>query len=224
MAQITPEMIGEKSFSSQFRGYNMDEVDDFLDEITEELTNQLRNQKELNGRILELQQELAEVSQNAGGSQETTQLQALLRASRQRIAELEAEQKSGGAGDPALRKQLEDANKQIAQLRSRPAGNAELEEQYAIAKKRIAQLEAMIGEPEKLMSQLDADLQAKFDAASAETEAMVKKAKDETDAQLAQTKDALAKAYKEYNDLTAQVADLKTRYIEMLENQMKLMG
>ena len=44
---ITPEMISEKSFSTKFKGYNMDEVDDFLDYVMDEVDKLIRENKAL---------------------------------------------------------------------------------------------------------------------------------------------------------------------------------
>ena len=51
---ITINDIQNKQFTKVVRGYNPDEVDDFLDELTEQLEAMIKENRELNARIDEL--------------------------------------------------------------------------------------------------------------------------------------------------------------------------
>lgn len=236
---ITAEMIGEKSFSSQFRGYNMDEVDDFLDTLMDEVDALLKQQAALT-------EQLAQAGQggDAAAGQEISNLQSLLRASRQRVAQLEAdlrEMAESSDGTDTLKKQLDAAYARIAQLEStpavdpsadalraqlaqaqqrivlleaRPAGNEEVEElrvQLKLAKKRINELEAITGNSEALLQQLEEMMDAKLQAAQ---EAMDKKQN--------QAISQLTQAEEKYQQLSVQMNEIKGRYLAMLQNQMNM--
>lgn len=245
---ITPEMIGEKSFSSQFRGYNMDEVDDFLDLLLEEVDAMQKREAELTEKLAQAEKN----GENAAG-QEISNLQSLLRASRQRIAQLEADLRSASSGDDeALRAQLTRAQQRIAELEARPAADPEetralraelaraqqhiaeletrpaqdevaaLQHQLKLAKKRIAELEAVTGNPENLLSQINTAIDTKVKAAQEDIQDTVLAAKADTTQQLEAALSQLAAARQEYQALSQEVAEVKTRYMTMLKNQMSM--
>lgn len=58
MAITVPEII-EKQFTTKFRGYNQEEVDEFLDIIVDDYEDLVRENRELASRVKELEEKLA---------------------------------------------------------------------------------------------------------------------------------------------------------------------
>ena len=56
---VTPKDVNEKQFRDAWRGYNQEEVDDFLDQVAEAVDNTQRENEELRGRNIELEQALS---------------------------------------------------------------------------------------------------------------------------------------------------------------------
>lgn len=56
---VTPKDVNEKQFRDAWRGYNQEEVDDFLDRVAEAVDNTQRENEELRGRNIELEQSLS---------------------------------------------------------------------------------------------------------------------------------------------------------------------
>ena len=57
---ITPQEISDKAFSIKFRGYNKEEVDEFLDKIYFELEELIRNKEETELYIKKLEERLSD--------------------------------------------------------------------------------------------------------------------------------------------------------------------
>ena len=57
---VTPKDINEKQFSDAWRGYNQEEVDDFLDRVAEAVETTQRESEALRERNLELEQALVD--------------------------------------------------------------------------------------------------------------------------------------------------------------------
>lgn len=56
---VTPKDVNEKQFRDAWRGYNQEEVDDFLDRVAEAVDNTQRENEALRGRNIELEQSLS---------------------------------------------------------------------------------------------------------------------------------------------------------------------
>jgi DivIVA domain len=56
---LTPLDIHNKEFSRVFRGYDCDEVDEFLDQVIKDYEALIRENKELEARVRELEEKLA---------------------------------------------------------------------------------------------------------------------------------------------------------------------
>ncbi|UOF89172.1 DivIVA domain-containing protein [Fodinisporobacter ferrooxydans] len=56
---LTPLDIHNKEFSKAFRGYNEDEVNEFLDHVIKDYEGLIRENKELHNRIVELEERLS---------------------------------------------------------------------------------------------------------------------------------------------------------------------
>jgi cell division initiation protein len=59
---LTPLDIHNKEFSRSFRGYNEDEVNEFLDQIIKDYEAQIRENKELQNQIQSIQERLSHFS------------------------------------------------------------------------------------------------------------------------------------------------------------------
>jgi cell division initiation protein len=86
---LTPIDVQQKTFGPELRGYNMDEVDDFLDEVVATLKDYDQRLRDAQDRIRALEAELA-----SRGEEETAISRALVAAQKQAdaiIAEAQAE-------------------------------------------------------------------------------------------------------------------------------------
>lgn len=129
---LTPMDIHNKEFSKAFRGYNEDEVDQFLDEIVEEFERLYKENIELKDRISALNDQISSYK-----AIENTLKETLITAQRtadevgaaaQRKAELiikEAEEKAHGIIERAnmniidIQKEYENVKKQILLYKAR---------------------------------------------------------------------------------------------------------
>lgn len=68
---LTPIDIDNKQFSRQLKGYNVDEVDDFLDEISADYERAMLMNKNLEDKIAELESILQEYKNAEGSLQDT---------------------------------------------------------------------------------------------------------------------------------------------------------
>lgn len=68
---LTPIDIDNKQFSRQLKGYNVDEVDDFLDEISADYERAMLMNKNLEDKIAELENILQEYKNAEGSLQDT---------------------------------------------------------------------------------------------------------------------------------------------------------
>lgn len=68
---LTPIDIDNKQFSRQLKGYNVDEVDDFLDEISADYERAMLMNKNLEDKISELEKILQEYKNAEGSLQDT---------------------------------------------------------------------------------------------------------------------------------------------------------
>ena len=248
---ITPEMISEKSFSTKFKGYNMDEVDDFLDYVMDEVDKLIRENKALqegsaggdHDKLVKLTSELEatraklkqlENARDREDNGEATALRAELKKAQRRIAELEA----GGTTDAselnALRAQLMNAQAQIAQLESKPVGlpSMEVDNLRAQLAQREAELKAAQDELAALRAKPAAN-EAALEAAHKQAQEIISDAKLRSDFMIkdaeTQTRKALAAmrvevddAQKEFDTLRAQIREVRNRYLITLQNQMRI--
>jgi len=213
---ITPEMISEKSFSSAFRGYNMDEVDDFLDEIMDEMEGLLAQ----NAMLREEASKAAPVADN----------QEELMALRAQISELRAENKALEGEVGALNHANRALSDQVAMAANAPAGEDHTAELIA-AKSRIAELEQKIRTMNAARSAMaetvpapagDELMQAIMAAAQKKIDAMVDEVQATAHEAVAQIKSDVESAGSEVNDTRSQIHDIRDRYLTMLKNQMKI--
>ncbi|MDQ4143894.1 MAG: DivIVA domain-containing protein [Actinomycetota bacterium] len=112
---VTPKDINEKQFRDAWRGYNQEEVDDFLDTVAEVLDNTQRENQGLRARNLELEQALSTTREAEEMLKKT--LVTAQRAAEEAIAKAkakakqlvdEAEKRASGANEEA-RRIIEDA-------------------------------------------------------------------------------------------------------------------
>ena len=68
---LTPEDIDKQQFSKQFKGYAVEEVDDFLEELTNDYEVLMLANKKQEDKIKELEIKLNSVSTNTNVLQET---------------------------------------------------------------------------------------------------------------------------------------------------------
>ena len=115
---ITPKDINEKQFGDAWRGYNQEEVDDFLDRVAEAVDNTQRESEAVRGRNLELEQALSTTRDTEEMLKKT--LVTAQRAAEEAIAKAkakadqivkEAETRARGANEEA-RKIIEEAQEE----------------------------------------------------------------------------------------------------------------
>lgn len=68
---LTPLAIDEQQFGRQFKGYDVDEVDDFLEQVANDYETLMINNKEQEDKIRELEVKLEALTANQGLLQET---------------------------------------------------------------------------------------------------------------------------------------------------------
>jgi len=242
---ITPEMISEKSFSTKFKGYNVDEVDDFLDYVMDEVDKLIRENKSLqegddHEKLVKLTAELeatrSKVKQleNAGAdSAELNGLRAEIKNLQHRNAELEA-----GNVDAAelnnLRSQLMAAKTQIAELESRPVGlpsmevdnlKAQLEQREAelrAAHQEIAELRAKPTASDAVIEAANKKAQQIIGDATVRSDFMIKDAETQTRKALAAMRVEVDEAQKEFENLRVQMREVRNRYLITLQNQLRV--
>ncbi|HZY57768.1 MAG TPA: DivIVA domain-containing protein [Rubrobacteraceae bacterium] len=153
--EITPREINEKQFRDAWRGYNQEEVDDFLDLVAETLETTQQENTALRGRNIELEQALATTKDTEEMLKKT--LVTAQRAAEEAIAKAklkaeqlvtEAEKRARGANQEA-RKIIESAEEDARRARQE-------EERKGEAKRR--DLDAAIGR----LSSYQSDLQEKL--------------------------------------------------------------
>lgn len=249
---ITPEMISEKSFSTKFKGYNMDEVDDFLDYVMDEVDKLIRENKALqeggaggdHDKLVKMTSELEatraklkqlENARDRGEDNgEAMALRAELKKAQRRIAELEAGGNTDVSELNALRAQLMAAQTQIAQLESKPVGlpSMEVDNLRAQLAQREAELQAVRDELAALRAKPAAN-EAAMEAANKQAQEIISDAKLRSDFMIkdaeTQTRKALAAmrvevddAQKEFDTLRAQIREVRNRYLITLQNQMRI--
>src|ERR671917_43557 len=108
---VTPKDINEKQFRDAWRGYNQEEVDDFLDKVAEAVDNTQRENHSLRARNLELEQALS-TTREAKKTLVTAQRAAeeAISKAKAKAKQLvdEAEKRASGANEEA-RKIIEEA-------------------------------------------------------------------------------------------------------------------
>lgn len=153
--EITPRVINEKQFRDAWRGYDQEEVDDFLDLVAETLETTQQENTALRGRNVELEQALATTKDTEEMLKKT--LVTAQRAAEEAIAKAkvkaqqlvtEAEKRARGANQEA-RKIIESAEEDARRARQE-------EERKGEAKRR--ELDAAIGR----LSSYQSDLQEKL--------------------------------------------------------------
>src|SRR5918997_1856979 len=108
--ELTPRDIHEKQFRDAWRGYNQEEVDDFLDKVAEAVDNTQRENHSLRARNLELEQALSTTREAEEMLKKT--LVTAQRAAEEAISKAkakakqlvdEAEKRASGANEEARR-------------------------------------------------------------------------------------------------------------------------
>ena len=154
---VTPKDINEKQFRDAWRGYNQEEVDDFLDRVAEAVDNTQRENAALRGRNLELEQALSTTREAEEMLKKT--LVTAQRAAEEAIAKakakadqivVEAENRARGANEEA-RKIIEEAQTDA---------NRKAIEIERAGKDRRRDLDAAIGRLSSYQSELQQKLQA----------------------------------------------------------------
>ena len=108
---LTPEDIDRQQFSKQFKGYAVEEVDDFLEELTNDYEVLMLANKKQEDKIKELETKLESVSTNTNVLQETLLIAKQTADEMKRRAEEEASMIVGKA-----KKMLEDRAGNIDQI------------------------------------------------------------------------------------------------------------
>lgn len=159
---LTPIDIQQKTFGPELRGYNMDEVDDFLDEVVATLKDYDQRIRDAQDRIRALEAEVA-----TRGEDETAISRALVAAQKQADAVLdEAHQEA--------ERIRSDAFDEADQLRSdRDAERMALTQEMARMRATVADLKRRILE---LASTAESDLDAMDVAIADASESMVEPA------------------------------------------------
>ena len=219
---ITPEMISEKSFSTKFKGYNMDEVDDFLDYVMDEVDKLIRENKALQ-------------EGGAGGDHDKlVKMTSELEATRAKLKQLENARDRGEDNGEAMALRAELKKAQRAQLESKPVGlpSMEVDNLRAQLAQREAELQAVRDELAALRAKPAAN-EAAMDAANKQAQEIISDAKLRSDFMIkdaeTQTRKALAAmrvevddAQKEFDTLRAQIREVRNRYLITLQNQMRI--
>ena len=248
---ITPEMISEKSFSTKFKGYNMDEVDDFLDYVMDEVDKLIRENKALqeggaggdHDKLVKMTSELEatraklkqlENARDRDDNGEAMALRAELKKAQRRIAELEAGGNTDATELNALRAQLMAAQTQIAQLESKPVGLpsievdnlraqlAQREAELQAARDELAALRAKPAANEAVLEAANKQAQEIISDAKLRSDFMIKDAETQTRKALAAMRVEVDDAQKEFDTLRAQIREVRNRYLITLQNQMRI--
>ena len=248
---ITPEMISEKSFSTKFKGYNMDEVDDFLDYVMDEVDKLIRENKAQqeggaggdHDKLVKMTSELEatraklkqlENARDRDDNGEAMALRAELKKAQRRIAELEAGGNTDATELNALRAQLMAAQTQIAQLESKPVGLpsmevdnlraqlAQREAELQAARDELAALRAKPAANEAVLEAANKQAQEIISDAKLRSDFMIKDAETQTRKALAAMRVEVDDAQKEFDTLRAQIREVRNRYLITLQNQMRI--
>ena len=108
---LTPEDIDKQQFSKQFKGYAVEEVDDFLEELTNDYEVLMLANKKQEDKITELEAQMDGLSTNTNVLQETLLIAKQTADEMRRRAEEEANMIVGEA-----KKMLEDRAGNIDQI------------------------------------------------------------------------------------------------------------
>ena len=108
---LTPEDIDKQQFSKQFKGYAVEEVDDFLEELTNDYEVLMLANKKQEDKIKELEAKIDDLSTNTNVLQETLLIAKQTADEMRRRAEEEANIIVGEA-----KKMLEDRAGNIDQI------------------------------------------------------------------------------------------------------------
>ena len=108
---LTPEDIDKQQFSKQFKGYAVEEVDDFLEELTNDYEVLMLANKKQEDKIKELEAKIDGLSTNTNVLQETLLIAKQTADEMRRRAEEEAKMIVGEA-----KKMLEDRAGNIDQI------------------------------------------------------------------------------------------------------------
>ena len=136
---LTPEDIDRQQFSKQFKGYAVEEVDDFLEELTNDYEVLMLANKKQEDRIKDLETKLEGISNNTNILQETLLIAKQTADDMKKRAEEEANIIVAEA-----KKMLEDRAGNIDQIIQEKQDTLEIETYKAKAEKMlIEQLEIL---------------------------------------------------------------------------------
>ena len=114
---LTPMDINNKEFKKGMRGYNADEVDDFLDEVIENYESLYKENATLNDKISSLQEQLEQYKKIENSIQNTLILAQNAADQAKSSSEKEAELVIKNANDTA-QKIIDKANNDVNQISS----------------------------------------------------------------------------------------------------------
>ena len=167
--EVTPKDINEKQFRDAWRGYNQEEVDDFLDRVAEAVETTQRENEALRGRNIELEQALSTTRDTEEMLKKT--LVTAQRAAEEAIAKArakaeqlvqEAEGRARGANEEA-RKIIEEAETEA---------NRKMIDIEKAGKERRRDLDAAIGRLSAYQSELQQKLKMFLEEQQRDLEAL----------------------------------------------------
>jgi len=213
---ITPEMISEKNFRTQMRGYHMEEVDDFLDYITEEVEHLLEENNNLQLQIEELVKKVQAGGQGGADPQELENLRRQLDAARMRVSTLEkaaAEAQAVPAGEPVV--VADEAV--LAELEAAKARIAELTLENRELRAAVADADAAREEAVKEAREMVGSASVRVNAIVSDAEQRARKALAALQVDIDDTK-------AEYERLRADIQQTRATYSSFLQSQMRAFG
>ena len=158
---LTPLDIENKRFSKTLKGYNVDEVDDFLDQLTEDYEKIYRENAELRAQIDETKRELEHYKSVEHTLQNTLVMAQSTAEEVKNVAKQQAEQVIADAqkeADTIIRNAKESASKGLdeieQQTRAKEQQFSEVKQQFDIYR---AKMESLLVSQSEIIKQINQD-------------------------------------------------------------------
>ena len=181
MQMVTPADIHNKEFSRGFRGYNEEEVDDFLDEVIESVEEMMKKISQLEDDLALEQKKVAHYQEMEKNLQDTLAVaqktaDEVVESAKQRADELEHATKENcdrlrHQTEMAIQRRMDDATVKVREQQTIYEAGVAREKQFIVRLRSLLRSELAILNADGLTEIIGADESMQISAPAAEPEA-----------------------------------------------------
>lgn len=191
---LTPIDIDNKAFSRQFKGYSVEEVDEFLDEISDELEELLKKNRDLEQKVDDMEKSVSQYRAIENTLQDTLVIAQKTAEDVKTVAKKEAEQIIESAQELA-KSAVEEMNLSIIKKQQKLDG---IKQEINVYR---AKMESLLISQLEILSELD-EKEFIMGGEEEHQKKIVNSAKDKVESDLAELKSKIEKATDEKNLLS----------------------